>query len=153
MIRIPAPCLSTIRAAAETAYPEECCGLLVGRDGDADNIVVTAVEPSPNRAVGDRRDSFEVDPQLRFDVMRRLDKMNAKGGQAERIVGHYHSHPNHPPLPSARDLEMAYEPEMVWVIVAVEDGHATDARAHRLDEESNQFRAIEIVTENPLKRS
>lgn len=153
MIRIPAPCLRAIRAAAEAAYPDECCGLLIGRDGNAGDILVTAVEPSPNRAAGDRRDSFEVDPQLRFDVMRRLDAANATGGQAARIVGHYHSHPDHPAQPSARDLEMAYEPEMVWVIVAVEGGRAAGIRAHRLDETAGRFREIELAAAGRPKKT
>ena len=145
MIRIPAPCIETIKAAAETAYPDECCGLLVGRDGDAGDIVVTAVAPSPNVARGDHADSFEVDPQVRFDVMRRLDRKNAEGGTPTRIVGHYHSHPDHPPQPSARDLDMVYEPELVWVIVAVDDGHAVGMRAHRLNEAANRFDEIELA--------
>ncbi len=145
MIRIPDPIVRTIEAAAEAAYPDECCGLLVGRDGDGGEVVVTAVAPSPNVAQGDHADSFEVDPQVRFDVMRRLDGKNADAGARERIVGHYHSHPDHPPKPSARDLDMAYEPELVWVIVGVDDGHATAMRAHRLDEAAKRFEEIELA--------
>ena len=141
--------LRAIVDAAEAAYPDECCGLLVGRDDDAGEIVVTVVEPSVNLAAGDHADSFEVDPQLRFDVMRRLSEKNAKGHRAERIVGHYHSHPDHPAEPSARDLEMAYEPDLVWVIVAVNEGHATEMRAHRLDEAAVRFREIELAVSAP----
>jgi proteasome lid subunit RPN8/RPN11 len=151
VIHIPAHCLSTIRAVAEAAYPQECCGLLIGRDGGAGDILVTAVEPSTNRAAGDRRDSLEVDPQLRFDVMRRLDASSAKSGASVRIVGHYHSHPDHPALPSARDLEMAYEPDMIWVVVAVEGGRATDIQAHRLDEAAGRFREIALFADGRSK--
>ena len=152
MILIPAPCLKKIRAAAEAAYPDECCGLLIGRDGKAGDVVVTAVAPSPNRAAADHRDSFEVDPQVRFDVMRRLDRKNARGGAPERIVGHYHSHPDHAAEPSARDLEMAYEPDLLWLIVAVAEGRAADTRAHRLDETAGRFREVEIaVADRPTK--
>jgi proteasome lid subunit RPN8/RPN11 len=149
VIRLPEPIVRTIEAAAEAAYPDECCGLLVGHDGAAGDVVVTAVAPSANMASGNHADSFEVDPQVRFDVMRRLDQKNQKGGVPERIVGHYHSHPDHPPEPSARDLEMAYEPELVWVIVAVDKGHATAMRAHRLDEAANRFREIELAVSAP----
>lgn len=153
MIRVPEPILRTIEAAAEAAYPDECCGLLVGRDGEAGDIVVTAVAPSVNVAQGNHADSFEVDPQLRFDVMRRLGEKNAGGGAPERIVGHYHSHPDHPAMPSARDLEMVYEPEFVWVIVAVERGHATGMRAHRLDEAAGRFHEIELAVAAPARRT
>jgi proteasome lid subunit RPN8/RPN11 len=144
VIRVPQHLLDAITAAAEAAYPDECCGLLVGRDAGG-GIEVTAVEPSPNEASGSRRDNFEVSPQLRFNVMRRLDKANAAGGPPERIVGHYHSHPDHPAAPSARDLEMAFEPEFVWLIVGVEKGRATSATAHLLDETAGRFREIRLV--------
>lgn len=149
MIRVPEPIVRTIEAAAEAAYPDECCGLLIGRDIEAGAIVVTNVAPSANVAAGNHADSFEVDPQVRFDVMRRLDVKNEKGGAAERIVGHYHSHPDHPPEPSARDLEMAYEPDLVWVIVAVDKGRAAAMRAHRLDEAAGRFREIELAVGAP----
>jgi len=67
MIQIPAPLLALITAAAEAAYPKECCGLLAGRDRDSGGsggggVRVTRVEPSPNLTEGDPRDSFLVDP-------------------------------------------------------------------------------------------
>lgn len=145
MIRIPPPMLDAIKAAAEAAYPDECCGLLVGRDAGAGAVEVTAVEPSPNEAAGDHADSFEVSPQLRFDVMRELDRKNAGAAEPERIVGHYHSHPDHPAEPSARDLKMAFEPDMVWVIVGVDNGRALAPRAHKLDEAAGRFREIPLV--------
>ena len=145
MIRIPKPLLEAIMAAAEAAYPDECCGLLVGRDLDGGGVAVTAVEPSPNDAAGSRRDSFEVSPQLRFDVMRRLAAGNATATTPERIVGHYHSHPDHPAEPSARDLEMAFEPDLVWLIVGVDKGRATRATAHVLDDSAGRFREIRLA--------
>ena len=65
------------------------------------------------------------------------------------IVGHYHSHPDHPPGPSAHDLASAFEPELVWLIVAVEKGRAGEITAHRLDEKAGQFRAIPLKTGSP----
>ena len=53
--------LRAIESAAEAAYPEESCGLLVGEG--ADLLRLTALHPSPNLAE-DRRRRFEVDPAL-----------------------------------------------------------------------------------------
>lgn len=144
-MRIAKPMLEAIMAAAEAAYPDECCGLLVGRDAEGGDIEVTAVAPSPNQAAGSHRDSFEVSPQLRFDVMRKLQAGNTGAGRPERIVGHYHSHPDHPAEPSDRDLEMAFEPDLVWLIVGVEKGRATQARAHKFDERAGRFREIRLA--------
>lgn len=133
--------LKAITDAAEAVYPHECCGLLVGRREGADAIVVTRVCPSPNVTQDDARDSFEVSPQLRFDVMRALNE-----GGPERIVGHYHSHPDHPAQPSARDLERAWEPDLVWLITAVAGGQAIHTTAHVLDAEGRQFREVPLRT-------
>ena len=137
MIGLPRPLLRRIRAAAEEAYPAECCGLLIGRRDAGGSVDVTAIEPSPNVAAHGH-DRFEVDPRVRLDVMRALE------GGPEAIIGHYHSHPDHPAEPSARDLEMAFEPDLVWVIAAVEGGRATEVRAHVLDASGNRFRELEV---------
>lgn len=132
--------LRDIVADAESAYPEECCGLLVGRPGES-GVTVTRVVPSPNLAVDDsgrprRRDRFEVDPEIRFRIMREC------AGTDQDLVGHYHSHPDHPAHPSEHDLEMAFEPELVWLIVAVDQGRAGDVTAHKFDATARAFREI-----------
>ena len=143
MIRIPQPLLTSITEAAEAAYPLECCGLLVGRgeaEGDVPgDVLVTRVEASPNRSEGDRRQSFLVDPKIQFDLMRELD------GGPERIIGNFHSHPDHPARPSDRDLRSVFYPEHVWVIVAVEDGLAGEVAAYAFDEKNQRFREIGLA--------
>ena len=136
----PDTIISAMMQAAEAAYPQECCGLLIGRQGDDGDFIASQTAPSPNVAKGDHKDSFEVDPQVRFDVMRNL------GDGPEKIIGHYHSHPGHAGKPSARDLEMAFEPEMVWLIVAVENGLAQRPRAHIVDPPGAGFEEIELHT-------
>ena len=135
--------LKQITEAAEAAYPEECCGLLVGRSEPSGDRVVMRVIASPNVVEGGARDRFEVDPQVRFDVQRALED------GLERIVGHYHSHPDHAAQPSGRDLEMAWEPDLVWLIVAVYDGRASETTAHLLDRDAGRFRPIRLATGTP----
>lgn len=145
MIRISECLAAKIRVEAEAAWPEECCGLLVGRDGGdgGGEVTVSRLALSPNVANPEARrnkeDSFEVDPKIRFDLMRRL------AGSGERIVGHYHSHPGRPARPSGRDIRMAFEPELVWLIVSVEGGRAGEIAAWRLDRESGAARAVKLV--------
>jgi len=138
VIVIRAGHLEQINRFAEQAYPEECCGLLIGRDDGASGLAVTRVAASPNVAEGRQRDSFEVDPKLRFDIMRALE------GGPERIIGHYHSHPDHPAQPSARDAAMMFEPDLVWVIISVVDGRVEQVTAHAWDGEQGGFREIAI---------
>ena len=130
MLLIAARDLAAIAAHAEHAYPGECCGLLVGRGRRI--VRVSRVVPSSNIAAG-RDDRFEVDPKLRFDLMREL------GEGPERIVGHYHSHPDHPARPSPTDLACAFEPELLWLILAVSNGQAVQSRAWRLAPDGGRF--------------
>lgn len=147
MILVPHAVAGEIAAAAESAYPEECCGLLVGRGGDdvggcGDCVRVIRAVASRNVTAERRGDRFEVDPAVRFALMREL------GDGPDRIVGHYHSHPDHPADPSARDAEMAFEPDLVWVIVAVAGGRVVDMRAHRPSSDSRpdgpRFHAVRL---------
>jgi len=147
MILIPQAFLKTIVDAAESAYPRECCGLLIGRNDGAASVIVTRVVESPNVTEGPGRDRFEIDPQIRFNVMRELDEAAANGnGARHRIIGHYHSHPDHPAQPSETDLKMAYEPDLVWLITSVVDGQATLTTAHAVDAQATQFWQIPLHT-------
>jgi proteasome lid subunit RPN8/RPN11 len=141
VIRIGPALLTEIKRAAEAAYPDECCGLLVGRDEGPESCRVVRTVTAANVIEGDRRRGFEIDPQVQFDLLRNLH------GQ-EQIVGHYHSHPDHPPVPSERDLQMAFEPHLFWIIVSLEGGRAGEARGHRIDKATGRFREVALTTES-----
>lgn len=138
MIEIGSHQLSQIARAAEAAYPEECCGLLIGENGAGGGWRVSGVEASANLAEGDRRRGFEVDPRLLIRLHRQL-----RGG-TERVIGVYHSHPDHPAEPSSRDLRLALEPGLVWLITSVMDGRAGDTTAHLLAADGGSFERIAL---------
>ena len=144
MIYIPGALLKVIIDEAEAAAPEECCGLLVGRswsEGQSDNDrVVTRVAPSANVTEGDPLKSFEVDPKLRFDLMREIRDTD------KRIIGVYHSHPDQSAQPSARDLAQAWEPDLTWLIVSLINGQAVHTTAHGLDADATMFEEIGLRT-------
>ena len=140
MLFLSRPHLKQIVDAAEAAYPGEACGLLVGRARSAGDVEVTRVAPSANSAAGDRVDRFEIDAGLRLRLQREL-----RGGP-DRVIGLYHSHPDHSAQPSDTDLEMAWEPDLVWVITSVADGQALHTTAHALDAGGTQFREIGLRT-------
>jgi len=133
MLLVRSEDMKCIADQAETAYPGEACGLLLGfhrADGD---IEVTRVVESENKASPRRNDRFEVDPKLRLNLMRKAR------GTGHAIVGHYHSHPNGLARPSATDLAMAYEPYLVWLIIAVVGGQAVQSTAHLLSPGGTHF--------------
>ena len=138
MINIHPDLLTEIETSAANAYPEESCGLLIGHSSIDHRLEITRIKVSPNHTETDKHDSFEIDPQLRFDLMRELE------GGPEKIVGHFHSHPNGPAQPSARDLEQVWEPALVWVITSVAKNQPAETAAFAFDESAQQFRALKI---------
>ena len=116
--------MAALKQAAEAAYPNEFCALLIGHDGPGGAVAVSRIVPADNVDPEPGR-GFELDPRVLFKTMREL----RESGSAERLVGHAHSHPDAPARPSARDAAQAHEPGLVWLIVPVRKGKAGVARA------------------------
>ena len=144
MITIDAAVLLRIEADGERHYPQESCGLLVGRQSPGGSVEVTEAHAGANVAEADRKRRFEIDPALRFQLMRALS------GRSETIVGHYHSHPDRPAAPSGRDREMAFEPDLVWLISAVAAGRAVETAGFRID--ATSVRRLELVIVGGVRR-
>lgn len=105
-----------ILAAAARAFPQECCGLIVGVVVE-EGWQAVAVHETPNLASDPGR-NFLVDPQKHFELLRALR------GTRRDIVGCFHSHPNGMASPSERDRAQALEDGFVWLIAS---GAAADA--------------------------
>ena len=114
--------MSKILSHAERAYPNECCGLLVG-ERRAGDVFIREVHRSANMAPTPAN-QFEIDPQLRFDLERRVRE------ETLDLVGVYHSHPDGDAAPSQTDIQRAWESSLVWLITAVKNGSAATTTAH-----------------------
>jgi proteasome lid subunit RPN8/RPN11 len=121
----------SIQEHAERAYPEECCGVLLGTAaaGSRDVREILAIDNSQDH---NRHRRFLVTPEQYRAAER------AAGEKSLEILGFYHSHPDHPAVPSAFDTEHAL-PWFVYVIVRVEGGRATDVTAWMLEEDRRRF--------------
>ena len=137
-IRLTPEQLQAIGRAAEQAYPEEACGLLVGRCEPGERYFVNAVEASANVAEPPRTRRFEVDPKLRLRLERDLRE------SPDSVIGVYHSHPNGSAEPSETDRSMIFEPAMVWLITAVADGRAGATMVWRPTEDGSAFLPLEL---------
>lgn len=119
-LTVTAEVLTTVRAHAERAWPEECVGALLG-----DEVGLTQARPLANAAV-DRRSGFLVSAR---------DYLAAEADAAARglsLRGFYHSHPDGPAEPSARDAASA-TPGWWTLIIQVEGGAAAAPRAFWFD--------------------
>jgi [CysO sulfur-carrier protein]-S-L-cysteine hydrolase len=98
----------------------ECCGLLGGRGG-----TITSIYPAANDLAS--ATAYQIAPADLFRVMREI---RAAG---EELVGIYHSHPSGENRPSARDLELAYYPEVAYVIVSPSCAAPNPVRAFSIE--------------------
>jgi len=107
--------LDAIAAHAKDAAPAECCGVLIGREGDVLEAVRTG-------NIADRPTRFEIDPK---DHLAAIKSARARGLV---IVGFYHSHPHSAPIPSETDQTEANYPDQLHLII----GLASDPPETRL---------------------
>jgi proteasome lid subunit RPN8/RPN11 len=116
-----------IRAHGRATYPNECCGALLGRDGE-----ITATHALPNTTDEGPRRRFLVRP----DDYREAERQ-ATTRQLD-LLGFYHSHPDHPARPSQFDLDHAW-PSFSYIIVSVIGGEPGAMTSWRLREDRSAF--------------
>ena len=106
-------------AHAREGLPNECCGMVGGRDGAATKVVRVA-----NAAASPLR--YEMDPQGQFDALKEIE---ADG----ELVAIYHSHTKSAAYPSQTDVNQAQNwPEPIYVIVSLADAESPDVQAFHL---------------------
>jgi proteasome lid subunit RPN8/RPN11 len=125
-----------MRAHARDAFPEECCGFLIGH-ADRRRRVLEA-RRARNVATEDRARRYLVDP---LELLHADDDARKRGLD---LVGIYHSHPNHPAEPSEFDRSHA-SPWYSYVIVGVVDGEPRTITAWRFNESTKEFEPETIV--------
>jgi proteasome lid subunit RPN8/RPN11 len=121
-----------IRREGSAAYPDECCGVMIGKDVDGRRIVERLLALSNSFEPGERFHRFRLDPL----ELARAEKDAGEKGQL--VLGFYHSHPDHPARPSEYDRVHAW-PFYSYVIIAIEKGRPADLTSWLLDEKTEQF--------------
>lgn len=105
-------------------YPEEACGFLVGTE-HAGTRVITEAWPATNVSTENRKRRFIVDP---LDYLKAERKAETQGLV---LLGIFHSHPDHPAIPSAHDLSAAH-PFFSYTIVSIQKGVVAETRSFQL---------------------
>jgi proteasome lid subunit RPN8/RPN11 len=136
---------------ATRTYPEECCGILLGTidrqtyrktlieiletQNAWSEAAIAALSDLPALArsqdATSRRDRYWIDPQ---DLLKTQKLGRDRGLQ---VIGIYHSHPDHPAIPSECDRLLAWA-EYVYVIVSVSHDGAIEFQGWILNEQ-HQF--------------
>ncbi|NJN73193.1 MAG: M67 family metallopeptidase [Limnothrix sp. RL_2_0] len=114
MLKIAEDLLTICHNHARRCYPEECCGLLLGNDKQVIKIWPTQnswtedfgdrlpINPSTTKALS-RLNRFAIDPK------EMLAAQKFARTQGCNILGIYHSHPDHPAIPSESDRAIAWD--------------------------------------------
>ncbi len=130
-----------IRTQAAESYPHECCGALLGDDRESWREVLDLL-PLVNRREDSPRNRFSITP----DDFRVAEKAAQKAGL--ELFGWYHSHPDHPALPSEYDREHAW-PWYSYVIASVADRRPGEMKSWRLADDRSRFEPEEIQVSKP----
>jgi len=139
MIEIERGQLDAIRRHGESDYPHECCGLLIGTFDAGGKKVAKETYPIVNaREDAAKPNRFLIAPE---DLMRGEKHARARGCD---VIGFYHSHPDHPAVPSAFDLEHAW-PVYSYVIVSVRSGRSEDLLSWELRSDRSRFDAEDLL--------
>jgi proteasome lid subunit RPN8/RPN11 len=96
---------------ARAEAPNECCGMVASRDGEA-----VAVHPAVNAAASPLR--YEIDGAEQYRIQMEIDSADLDLGAI------YHSHTRSAPYPSQTDINLAFYPDAVYVIVGLANGDA-----------------------------
>jgi len=130
-VSIGADLLKRIFQQLQETYPNEGGGFLLGVPGET--VAIREVRPITN--------TFPTEEQFHRYAMTPLDwaHMEDEADAAGlALVGYYHSHPDWPAIPSEYDRVHAL-PNFCYIITAVHNGAAADARVWELSTDRAAF--------------
>ncbi len=119
-MRLPAALAESLVAHAREEFPNECCGLIAGRDGTATRVL---------RAVNSEGSPFMyvMDPREQMQLMDEIDEAG------DDLLAIYHSHTRSAAYPSTTDVDLAFFAEPLYVIVSLQDDSNPVIRAFHLE--------------------
>jgi proteasome lid subunit RPN8/RPN11 len=135
-VRIPRTLWNEIVAHARADAPNECCGMIAARDG-----VAVAVHRARNAAASPLR--YEMDGMEQYRIQTAIEDAGLELGAI------YHSHTRSAPEPSQTDVNLAFYPEALYVIVGVA-GDEPDVRAWRIVDGAVSEAALEVEDGAPV---
>ena len=118
---------------AKKEAPVEACGYLAAQDG----IIVAAYELTN---IDRSQEHFSFDPKEQFAAMK---KARTRGLE---ICAVYHSHPASPARPSAEDIALAHDPNMLYVIASLAGGQE-EIRAFRIRNQQVEPEPLEVLND------
>ena len=134
--------LHQIHEHLESGYPNEACGVMLGKHGVITEVVSADNQRTDLPASGGEsaRNRYLIDPLAYMKIEREADKRGLA------VLGIYHSHPDVAARPSQFDLDHAW-PNFSYLIVSVCKGEAVESNSWLLRDDRSQFdqESIEVL--------
>ena len=127
-----------IKRHLEAGYPDEACGVMIGRELPGTNgssptrTEVVRLVLANNAREDSRHNRYVIPPEAV------LAAEKAARAEGLGVIGYFHSHPDHPARPSEFDREHAW-PGLSYLIVSIRGGTAEDVRSWRLSDDRESF--------------
>jgi [CysO sulfur-carrier protein]-S-L-cysteine hydrolase len=117
-MRIPGELYEEIVAHARSEAPNECCGMIASHEGEAVKVYrATNAAASPLR--------YEIDGGEQYRIQMAIEDAGLDLGAI------YHSHTRTEPYPSQTDINLAFYPDALYVIVGLA-GDEPEVRAYTI---------------------
>jgi len=107
-LKIPDNIFEQMLQQARTEAPIEACGILAGKDGLVEKFYKMTNTDQSNT-------HFMMKPEEQFKVVKDIRSANLE------MLAIYHSHPGSPARPSAEDIRLAVMPDIVYIIVSLQN--------------------------------
>lgn len=121
MLKINPEAWAVMTRHAEAAFPDECCGAMLGT-ADGDSKVVHEAVPLENVYAGQQATRYELRPE---DLLAADKAARARGMD---LIGIFHSHPDHDAYFSETDLKNSC-PWYSFVVLSVKGGRYNHAKS------------------------
>ena len=131
-MKLPKEFLDEMVAHAVQDAPNECCGIIAGKDGRATKLFrAKNSEASPYR--------YNVDPKDLLQIFRECEDNDWT------FLAIYHSHTASEAYPSPTDVRLAFWPEAAYVLISLAGSAGPVVRAFRIEDG--------VVTEDPIEQT
>ena len=137
-LEMGAKVLEEIHRQGERAYPEEGAGLLLGEVVDGSKRVSQVLVLNNSREKAARRKRYLLEAEDYADGEEQAERLGLE------VLGVFHSHPDHPDVPSDFDREWAW-PWFSYLITSVREHQAVGSRSWCLREDRSGFVEEEVV--------
>lgn len=101
----------------------EACGILAGKQGRVEKVYMM------NNTSDTPESCYFMDSKEQLKTMKGIRELGLE------MIGIYHSHPHSEAYPSARDVELAFYPDVSYVIISLRQPGKIQFRSYRIVDE------------------